>query len=212
MPKYGFTRLFESMLDHPNIKILLNTDYTELLNDISFSTMIYTGPVDAFFDYRFGRLPYRSLEFKHETHDCPKFQPVAVVNYPNDYPFTRITEFKHLTGQQHAKTSIVYEYSHSDGDPYYPMPRPENLELYERYQALAKRARGVLFVGRLATYKYYNMDQVVAQALTVFAKICGCDRAAALSLNHQAEITTVTFPALDKVTTTPMRVQPLNSL
>ena len=212
MPRYGFTRMFEHMLDHPNIKILLNTDYTELLNDISFSTMIYTGPVDSFFDYRFGRLPYRSLEFKHETLDTPKFQQVAVVNYPNDYPFTRITEFKHLTGQQHAKTSIVYEYSHADGDPYYPMPRPENLELYERYQSLAKRAKGVLFVGRLATYKYYNMDQVVAQALTVFAKICGCDRAQALSLNHQDEITTVTFPQLAKVATTQVQIQPISSL
>jgi len=199
MPRYGFTRMFEHMLDHPNIKILLNTDYTELLNDISFSTMIYTGPVDAFFDYRFGKLPYRSLEFKHETLDMARFQPVAVVNYPNDYPFTRITEFKHLTGQQHAKTSIVYEYSNCDGDPYYPMPRPENTELYNRYQALAKKTKGVQFVGRLATYKYYNMDQVVAQALTVFAKICGCDRERALSLNRETEVTTMTFPSLDRI-------------
>lgn len=198
MPRHGFTRMFERILDHPRIKVLLNTDYTELLGGISFGTMIYTGPVDAFFDYRYGRLPYRSLEFKHETLDMAQFQPVAVVNYPNDYPFTRITEFKHLTGQQHPKTSIVYEYSHADGDPYYPMPRPENTELYNRYQALAKKTKGVQFVGRLATYKYYNMDQVVAQALTLFAKICGCDRTQALQLETEVEPATVTFPGLAK--------------
>jgi UDP-galactopyranose mutase len=199
MPKHGFTRMFERMLDHPNIKILLNTDYNELLNDISFHTMIYTGPVDAFFDYRFGRLPYRSLAFKHETLDVPQFQPVAVVNYPNDYPFTRITEFKHLTGQQHPKTSVVYEYSQAEGDPYYPMPRAENLEIYGHYQALAKKTKGVLFVGRLATYKYYNMDQVVAQALTVFGRICGCDRAEALQLDRETEPRTMTFPSWETV-------------
>jgi UDP-galactopyranose mutase len=133
--------------------------------------MIYTGPVDQFFDYRYGKLPYRSLDFKHETINTPVHQPVAVVNYPNEHLYTRVTEFKYLTGQEHSKTSIVYEYPRAEGDPYYPVPRPENTELYKKYKDLADATEGVHFVGRLATYKYYNMDQVVAQALTVYNKL-----------------------------------------
>src|SRR4029079_6111940 len=152
------TRLVENMLDHPNIHILLNTDYRDLKNIIPYRELIYTGPVDEFFDYRFGKLPYRCLEFKHETLNQSQFQPVAVVNYPNDYEFTRVTEFKHLTGQEHSKTSIVYEYPTSGGDPYYPIPRSENTEIYQQYRELAEQS-GVHFAGRLATYKYYNMDQ-----------------------------------------------------
>jgi len=173
MPKHGYTRMFENMLDHANIKIMLNTDYREIERVIPFREMIYTGPVDEFFDLRFGKLPYRSLEFKHETHDCPVYQPAPVVNYPNEQPYTRITEFKYLTGQEHAKTSVVYEFPRAEGDPYYPVPRPENTELYKKYQALAEATPGVHFAGRLATYKYYNQDQVVAQALTLFKKISG---------------------------------------
>ena len=142
--------------------------------------MIYTGLVDAFFDYCYGKLPYRSLEFKHETKDVPVYQPAPVVNYPNDQPYTRVTEFKYLTGQEHAKTSIVYEYPQAEGDPYYPVPRKENADLYARYKALADATMGVHFVGRLATYKYYNMDQIVAQALTVYAKIHGTKRSEAI--------------------------------
>jgi UDP-galactopyranose mutase len=127
--------------------------------------MIYTGPVDGFFDYRYGKLPYRSLEFKHETINAPVHQPAPVINYPNEHLYTRVTEFKYLTGQEHSKTSIVYEYPRAEGDPYYPVPRPENAEIYKQYKALADATPGVHFVGRLATYKYYNMDQVVAQAL-----------------------------------------------
>ena len=133
--------------------------------------MIYTGPVDAFFDYAYGKLPYRSLEFKHETHDCEQFQTAPVVNYPNEQAYTRITEFKYLTGQEHKKTSIVYEYPQAEGDPYYPIPRKENAEIYKKYKALADAQQDVHFVGRLATYKYYNMDQIVAQALTTYGKI-----------------------------------------
>jgi UDP-galactopyranose mutase len=173
MPLHGYTRMFENMLDHPNIKIMLNTDYREIEGCIPYRELIYTGPIDEFFDYRYGKLPYRSLEFRHETLDVPVFQPVAVVNYPNEHPFTRITEFKHLTGQEHPRTSIVYEYPRGEGDPYYPVPRPENVELYRRYQALTHGMTRVHFVGRLATYQYYNMDQVVAQALVVYAKISG---------------------------------------
>jgi UDP-galactopyranose mutase len=160
--------------------------------------MVYTGPVDEYFDYRFGKLPYRCLEFKHETHNVAQLQPVAVVNYPNDYAYTRVTEFKHLTGQEHSKTSIVYEYPMAQGDPYYPIPKPENAELYRKYQALADATSGVHFVGRLATYRYYNMDQVVAQALTVFSHIAGVNRSEGLALKREPKITTVVFPATRK--------------
>ena len=141
--------------------------------------MIYTGPVDAFFDHRYGKLPYRSLEFKHETHDTNQFQSAPVVNYPNEQAYTRITEFKYLTGQEHRKTSIVYEYPQAAGDPYYPIPRPENADIYAKYKKLADAEKDVHFVGRLATYKYYNMDQIVAQALTTYGKIEGLKRKAA---------------------------------
>ncbi len=173
MPLHGFTRMFENMLSHPNIKIMLNTDYREILRIIPHRKIIYTGPVDEFFNYRYGKLPYRSLEFKHETLDKEVHQPVAVVNYPNDNDYTRVTEFKQLTGQKHEKTSIVYEYSRAEGDPYYPIPKPENADIYNQYKALADALPNVYFVGRLATYKYYNMDQVVAQALTLFKHIKG---------------------------------------
>jgi len=173
MPKHGYTRMFENMLDHPNIKIMVNTDYREIAREIKYDQLVYTGPVDEFFDFRFGKLPYRSLEFKHETHDKELFQVAPVVNYPMDHAYTRITEFKYLTGQQHPKTAIVYEFPRAEGDPYYPVPKPENALLYKQYQALAEATPNVHFVGRLATYRYYNMDQVVAQALTTVAKLHG---------------------------------------
>jgi len=168
MPLHGYTRMFERMLSHPNIKIMLNTDYRDIINVVPYGEMIYTGPIDLFFNYCYGKLPYRSLEFKHETVNKPVYQPAPVVNYPNEHLYTRITEFKYLTGQEHPKTSVVYEYPKAEGDPYYPVPRPENTELYKQYKALADALPTVHFVGRLATYKYYNMDQVVAQALSVF--------------------------------------------
>jgi len=176
MPLHGYTRMFERMLDHPNIKVLLNCDYREVERDIPFREMIYTGPVDAYFDYCYGKLPYRSLEFKHETHDMEVFQSAPVVNYPNEQPYTRVTEFKYLTGQEHNRTSIVYEFPQAEGDPYYPVPRKANAAIYAKYKALADRTSGVIFVGRLATYKYYNMDQIVAQALTTYGKIAGMKR------------------------------------
>jgi UDP-galactopyranose mutase len=176
MPAHGFTRMFDRMLAHPNIKIMLNTDYREIEGTIAYDRVVFTGPVDEYFDFRFGKLPYRSLEFKFETLETARHQPVAVVNYPNDNAFTRITEIKHITGQEHAKTTLVTEYPRAEGDPYYPVPRPENAALYRRYQELADATDGVHFVGRLATYKYYNMDQVVAQALATYAKIVGLPR------------------------------------
>jgi UDP-galactopyranose mutase len=171
MPRLGYTRMFERMLSHPNIQILLNADYRQVERAIGHDKVIFTGPVDEFFDYRLGKLPYRSLEFQHETKNVAKFQDVGTVNFPNEHPYTRVTEFKHLTGQEHDKTSIVYEIPRAEGDPYYPVPRPENNALYAKYKELASATPNVDFVGRLATYKYYNMDQVVAQALTLFAKI-----------------------------------------
>ncbi|WP_394649581.1 UDP-galactopyranose mutase [uncultured Deinococcus sp.] len=171
MPLHGYTRMFENMLAHPNIKVMLNTDYREIAPLLEYRHMIYTGPVDAFFDHCYGKLPYRSLEFRHETHDQEVFQPVGTVNYPNDYGYTRISEFKYITGQVAPRTSVVYEYPQAEGDPYYPVPRPENAELYKKYEALADAREDVTFVGRLATYRYYNMDQVVAQALATFRRL-----------------------------------------
>ena len=171
MPKHGFTRLFENMLDHSNITIQLGCSYSDAVRESRFREVIYSGPVDEFFDFRFGRLPYRSLRFEHQMLDREFLQPVAVVNYPNDHAYTRITEFKHLTGQVHRKTSVVYEYPVDEGDPYYPVPTPENAALYKQYGELAAQHPAVHFVGRLATYRYYNMDQVVAQALTLVKEL-----------------------------------------
>jgi UDP-galactopyranose mutase len=171
MPLHGYTRMFERMLDHPNITIVLNTDYRDVEATIPYRELIYSGPIDEYFDYRYGKLPYRSLEFRFETHAREFFQSAPVVNYPGRHAYTRITEFKYLTGQRHSKTTIVYEYPRPEGDPYYPVPRPENADLYRRYKAMADASPHVSFVGRLATYKYYNMDQVVAQALTLYHRL-----------------------------------------
>jgi UDP-galactopyranose mutase len=173
MPLHGYTKMFEKMLASDKIKIMLNTDYKEIENLVPYKEMIYTGPIDYFFDNCYGKLPYRSLEFKFETVDMEMSQPTGTINYPNEHPYTRVTEFKWLTGQKHNKTALVYEFPKAEGDPYYPVPRPENAELYKKYQLLASAQKNVHFVGRLATYKYYNMDQVVAQALTLFGKITG---------------------------------------
>lgn len=176
MPLAGYTHMFEKMLDHPKITVELGVDFEALRRRGDFRQLIYTGPIDAYFDYRFGKLPYRSIDFKFETHDRPVFQQAAVINYPNEHAHTRVTEFKYLTGQKHPKTSVVYEYPTADGDPYYPIPRPENAALYRRYKALADATPEVRFVGRLACYRYYNMDQVVGQALAVFDELAGTVR------------------------------------
>jgi UDP-galactopyranose mutase len=171
MPLHGYSVMFKKMLSHPNIKVMLNTDYKEIIDIIPFKQLIFTGPIDLYFDYCYGKLPYRSLEFKFETIDAEYFQSTGTINYPNEQLYTRITDFKYLTGQKHPKTAIVYEYPRAEGDPYYPVPRPENAEVYKKYQQLAATLTNTHFVGRLATYKYYNMDQVVAQALTTYKKI-----------------------------------------
>ncbi len=191
MPLHGYTRLFEAMLDHPNIKVMLNTDYREVAKLIPHRETIYAGPIDEFFNFVYGKLPYRSIWFEFKTLDVARAQPAAVVNYPNDHSYTRCTEFKYLTGQEHPKLTLVYEYPEADGDPYYPVARSENAERYNKYRALAEATPGVHFVGRLATYKYYNMDQVVAQALALFDRLIDrlIDRAsvAALSRSDGAE-------------------------
>ena len=171
MPLYGYTKMFEKMLSHPRIKVMLNTDYKEIEHIIPYKEMVYTGPVDYYFDYCYGKLPYRSIEFQFETIDTETFQPTGTVNYPNEHLYTRSTEFKYLTGQKHPKTTVVYEYPKEQGDPYYPVPRPENAELYKKYQLLTAGLKKVHFTGRLATYKYYNMDQVVAQSLKLFKSL-----------------------------------------
>jgi UDP-galactopyranose mutase len=172
MPADGYTAMFQRMLDHPNISIALGTDYRDVRREIDAAHTIYSGPIDEYFDWRFGKLPYRSLRFVHSTIDAERFQPVGTVNFPSeDVPYTRISEYKHLTGQQHRQTSITLEYPSAEGDPYYPIPREENQALYKKYEALADATRGVTFVGRLATYRYYNMDQIVGQALATFRRL-----------------------------------------
>lgn len=171
MPLDGYTRMFERMLDHDAIEVRVSTEH-ESVKDAAWRHMIYTGPIDAFFGHRFGKLPYRSLSFAHEhLAGIAQFQAVGTVNYPNDHEYTRITEFKHLTGQTHVGTSVVREYPQAEGDPFYPVPRPENEALFKQYQALAEERTDVSFVGRLAQYRYYNMDQVVAAALAAAKRI-----------------------------------------
>ncbi|THU03710.1 UDP-galactopyranose mutase [Lampropedia puyangensis] len=172
MPLHGYTRMFENLLDHPNIRMETSVDFADVPDHDGYAHIVCTGPIDSFYGYRFGRLPYRSLRFEHaHLADTKQFQSVGTVNYPNDHAYTRITEFKHLTGQQCDGTSIVREYPMADGDPYYPIPRDENEALFKQYEALADAEKNVTFVGRLAQYRYYNMDQVVAAALSASQKI-----------------------------------------
>ncbi|SJZ98031.1 UDP-galactopyranose mutase [Sediminibacterium ginsengisoli] len=191
MPLHGYTEMFRKMLSHPNIKIMLNADYKEITSMVAYKELIFTGPIDSYFDYCYGKLPYRSIDFKFETYDQEQFQPTGTVNYPNEHPYTRITEFKYLTGQKHSKTSVVYEYPTEHGDPYYPIPRPENAEIYKKYQLLAATQAKVHFTGRLGTYRYYNMDQVVAQSLTLFKKLIA-EHSPEIHLNGHRKTTSIT--------------------
>ena len=172
MPRNGYTKMFERMLDHPLIEVRTGVDFRDVRETVDFGHLIFTGPIDEYFDHRFGKLPYRSLRFDHQTLEQERYQPVGTVNYPSpDVPYTRISEYKHLTGQEAPVTTVTYEYPSAEGDPYYPIPRPENQELFKRYEALADETENVTFVGRLATYRYYNMDQIVGQALATFRRI-----------------------------------------
>jgi UDP-galactopyranose mutase len=171
MPKEGYTKMFERMLSNPLIELRLRTNFHDLRCSLPCKNVIYTGPIDSYFSYEYGRLPYRSLEFHFETIDAECYQPTGTINFPNDHKYTRVTEFKHLTGQKHPQTTVCYEYPKARGEPYYPIPRPANAALYAKYKELANATPNVFFVGRLGTYKYYNMDQVVAQALALFSTL-----------------------------------------
>jgi UDP-galactopyranose mutase len=172
MPAAGYTKLFERLLDHPNIGVRTGVEYRAIVASADVRRTVFTGPIDEYYDHRFGPLPYRSLRFEHEhLKGVARLQPVGTVNYPNDHAYTRITEFKHLTGQQHAGTSIVREIPSAEGDPYYPIPNPANEALFKRYEALAETESDVFFIGRLAQYRYYNMDQVVGAALGLAKKL-----------------------------------------
>ena len=164
VPKYGYIKMFDEMLKNKGIKILLNTDYKEVLSDIQYQKLIYTGPIDYFYNYKYGKLNYRGLKFEHETFDCERYQEVGTVNYPNDYDFTRITEYKHLTNQVSNKTTIVREYPCWNEEHYYPVDTKEMQCLYKLYER-EKEKNDILFIGRLAQYEYYNIDQVVNIAL-----------------------------------------------
>ena len=175
IPKHGYTRMLQRMANHPNIKILINTAYREIAGEVKFDGMIYTGLIDEFFDYVFGELPYRSLRFEFEYHAVAKYQEVAQVNYPDEQPYTRISEYKHITGQRAHGTTVSIEYPlayrREQNLPYYPVPREENRKRYNLYLSEAESLdQRVVFAGRLADYKYYNMDQAVARALGVFEK------------------------------------------
>ena len=171
MPADGYTRMFENMLNHDNIRIELGVDFKDVVKEHPARRIIFTGPVDEYFGYRLDPLPYRSLRFQHETLDEEWHQSTASVNYPQAHDYTRITEHKYLTGQTHPKTTITYEFPTDVGDPYYPIPRPENAARYKLYEQLALAEQDVWYVGRLATYRYYNMDQVTGQALATFRRI-----------------------------------------
>jgi UDP-galactopyranose mutase len=174
MPSGGYTAMFKRILGHPLIEVRTGVDFSDFRDRWKqiAEHLVFTGPIDEYFDHRFGKLPYRSLTFDHQTLEQERFQETGTVNYPSpDIPYTRISEYKHLTGQEHPRTTITYEYPSAEGDPYYPIPRPENQELFKRYEELADSTEDVTFVGRLATYRYYNMDQIVGQALATFRRM-----------------------------------------
>ena len=168
MPSYGYFRMCEKMAESNNIKIMLNTDYKEIIDGISYDTLIYTGPTDEYYNHKYGKLPYRSIQFMFETYDKEEFQEAPVVNYPNDYDYTRITEFKKLTSQEHKKTTVCKEFPCAQGEPFYPFPTKEARALFALYEEEMKKETKVIFIGRLAQYRYYNMDAVVRSALDIF--------------------------------------------
>jgi UDP-galactopyranose mutase len=175
MPADGYTAMFERILDNPLIEVRLGVSFDDVRDELEFGHLVYTGPIDEYFGHEYGALPYRSLEFELRNEPTPGgrlLQPVAQVNYPGvDVEWTRITEFRHMTGQTHDSSTVAYEYSRAEGDPYYPIPRDDSRALYKRYEARALELPHVTFVGRLARYQYLNMDQVVAQALSTFEKL-----------------------------------------
>lgn len=168
MPEEGYTKMFEKMLSHKNIEVILNTDYKNIIDNIDFDKMIYTGPIDYFFDYMHGKLPYRSIRFEWENYPFEYLQECGVINYVDDsVEYTRVTEYKHLSGQKNINTTISKEYTQIDGEPYYPVPNLENHKLYLLYKKEAEKQKNTIFMGRLAEFQYYNMDQVVNRVLSL---------------------------------------------
>ncbi len=170
-PVGGYTAMMKKMLDNPLITVIVGRDYKDIIKDIEFDEMIYTGPLDHYFDYRFGRLKYRSVNMVFETYDKESYSPYASMRFPNDHEYTRVTEFKKMTGQKSDKTTILKEYPCDAGEAFYPFPTKEWNELAEKYKAEARREEGVLFIGRLAEYKYYDMDDVIRASLDAFEAI-----------------------------------------
>ncbi|MEN9523421.1 MAG: hypothetical protein RL065_1798, partial [Bacteroidota bacterium] len=173
-PKNGFTNLFSNMINHKNIHVLLNTDYKEIIKECQPKFTVYTGPIDYYFDHQFGKLPWRSLAFKHVEFNEEFHQPCVQINYPNDYEYTRSVEIKHVTKQRTPNTVISYEYSKSEGDPYYPIPAEDNKKLFYKYKELAlkeTKEKKVYFGGRLANYVYINMDEAIEGALELYKTI-----------------------------------------
>jgi UDP-galactopyranose mutase len=174
MPAEGYARLFERLLAHPRIRVETGVDFAAVRERLDTRLTVFTGRIDEYFGFRLGRLPYRSIRFEHQhLAGVERFQPAATINFPNEHDYTRITEFKQITRQQHTGTSIVREFPTDDGEPCYPVPRPANQEFYQRYRELAASEPNVIFVGRLAQYRYYNMDQAAAAALKIAAEIAG---------------------------------------
>lgn len=176
IPEEGYTKIFERLLDNPYIELRLETDYKNIINEVKYENLIYTGAIDEFFDYEYGELPYRSLRFVFKNLEIEKYQPLAIINYPNNYDFTRISEYKHFLDEKSNKTTISIEYpeafSIGRNERYYPIPNGENQSAYEKYLEKAKSLKkNIRFIGRLAEYKYYNMDQVIGVALLEFEKI-----------------------------------------
>ena len=174
LPADGYTAMFANMLDHPRIEVRLGTAYEDVRRGVGCRHLIYTGSLDAYFDFCHGPLAYRSLRFEAETHFQEFVQPVVQVNFPNDHAYTRTVEIKHATGQKLPVTTVMKEYpieAGTEAEPYYPVPAPDTRLVFSKYQTLAECERDVTFLGRLANYRYYNMDQIVALALTTFEKL-----------------------------------------
>ena len=168
MPKEGYTAMFERILDHPHITLRLNQpfDPADAAHHAGCDALVYSGPVDAFFQYAYDALPYRSMRFEHTHHaNTDHYQPVAVVNFPNEQAYTRVTEWKHMTGQVCSGTTLTHEYPTDVGEPFYPVPSDASQQQFDRYKVLCEAQENVVFIGRLAEYRYYNMDQAVASAL-----------------------------------------------
>ena len=167
-PAHGYTRMFEKMCESPRIHMLLKTDYKKVIGSLQYKKLIFTGSLDYYFDYCYGKLKYRSIRLQFETHDMEAYQPVGSTRFPVDYDYTRITEFKELTGQIHPKTTILKEFPCDGKEPFYPFPTKEWMERAEKYRLLAEQEQNTYFIGGLAKYKYYNMDEVVVKALQLF--------------------------------------------